>query len=85
MVPVLRVVDWIQRIYMTVDGIQRICMTVDGSQRIYDGGWDPSEDSGNSKSKQAKARMLNDECQALYVTRNTLSALSALGAVNSPE
>jgi hypothetical protein len=35
---------------------------VDGIQRIYDGGWDPSGESDNSKSEQAKQCMDLQHC-----------------------
>jgi hypothetical protein len=47
---------------------------VGGIQRIHDGGWDPSAQSGGSKSAQVRAS------EAMYGSR-TLSALSALSTL----
>jgi hypothetical protein len=45
--------------------VEVICL-VDEIQRIYDGGWDPSGDSGNSKSEQVKHCMDLGHCYTCY-------------------
>jgi hypothetical protein len=54
-------------------GLRRCLGLVGGIQRIYDGGWDPSGESDNSKSEQARASQPLSGSRTLVCTGCTRS------------